>query len=343
MTDLVDKALPHDFSDPFSKGVRRVSNPASAEYLVREFVKSIEDPTNPKKSLGTMPVRGVVDFAELATLMKRANQQGSTLTQFLIQFFDGREAVRTGSLTNGTDIAKNPFATVVSTTQPKALREILTQELIDNGFINRWLFATGQAKYRQPIGGNVIEIDPLVPALKDVFGWAGQLGSTGPFVIQWSEAAKDLAIDFISSVIYPLMQKDQSGLFARSDLYFKKWVLLHTINLQRQVAPVEAVEWAIKMHAYMTATYDTLDKAVHHNMNAELRDAIIKGILSLHKKNGKPPSLKQLGERVGHRKWNDKQILECVQALVKLGYVEEVPPGVGPGRKAMRYALVDGE
>lgn len=344
MTDLVDRALPHDFNDPFSKGVKRVSNPASAEYLVKEFVKNIEDPGNPKKILGTMPVRGVVDFAELATLMKRANAQGSTLTQFLIQFFDGRESVRTGSITNGSDVAKSPFATVVSTTQPRALREILTQEHIDNGFINRWVFATGQSRERPPIGAEVLDIDPLVPALKDVFGWAGQLGGSGkPFVLPYSPAARDATVDFVRSVIYPAMQRDSTGLIARLDLYFKKLVLLHTINMQQLAVPVEAVQWSIKMYDYLTATYDTLDKAVHHNMNAELREAILKVILSLHKKNGVPPSLKQLGTKIGHRKWNDKQILECVQALVKLGYVEEVPPPPGPGRKTMRYVLVDGE
>lgn len=341
LNQLMSQALPYDDNDMGSKGVKLVSNPASGEVMVKAFEKRMQDPTDPKITVNFAPVRGIMDFPEFALLMKRASAPNNTSAQFLMQFFDCDDDIRTASLTNGRLEAKNAFATAFSTTQPLALKNLVTEEHVSNGFLNRWIFVTGKNKKGSiaPIGEDVIDVAPLVSPLQDIWGWAGQLSLNSP-LIGLPPTALKMAIDFIRDVIYPKIKADESGLITRSDLMFKKFILLFTLNLMQPAVPVQCVEWAIEMFNYISATYATLDKAVHHNVSVELRTQVIKAIVGLHKKNGRPASLKQIADRVGHRQWSDKHILECVQSLVKLGHVEELPPEVGgPGRKTVRYQI----
>lgn len=339
LNQLLTKAMPYDHDDPVNKGVRRVGNPGSSEFMVKQFMKQIRDVNNPGLPPEKVSVRGLIEFEELATLMKRSNSPSSTLAQFLIEFYDAKGDVQTGSLTHGGFVATDPFASTLSTTQPRALRDIISNEHVSSGFLNRWIFATGKAKEIDPIGGEVLDIDPLVNPLQRVFAWATGVSS----IIQWDPAAYRLASDFIIDVIRPIKKADDTDLFARVDLVFKKLVLLNTVNLQRQSVPAEAVEWSMGAFNYIVNTYKSLDKAVHHNVDEELRQAIIKAILGQSRKTGRPPSMRQISDRVGTRKFTGEQIVRCVQTLEKIGVITEIPPGNGPGRKAVRYALTAAE
>lgn len=340
LNQLLTKAMPYDHDDPVNRGVRRVGNPGSSEYMVKQFMKQIKDVNNPGLPPEKVSVRGLIEFEELATLMKRSNSPSSTLAQFLIEFYDAKGDVQTGSLTHGGFIATDPFASTLSTTQPRALRDIIGNEHVSSGFLNRWIFATGRAKDIDPIGGEVLDIDPLVQPLQRVFAWSTGIDN----IIQWEPAAFRLASDFIVDVIRPIKQANEAtDLYARVDLMFKKLILLNTVNLQRGAAPAEAVQWAMGAFNYIVDTYKSLDKAVHNNVDEELRQALIKAILGLTKKNGRPPSMPQIAAKVGTRKFTGDQIVRSIQTLEKLGIIAEIPPGNGPGRKTVRYALAKAE
>ena len=335
LNQLLSKAMPYDHDDPVNQGVRRVGNPGSSEFMVKQFMKQIKDPNNPGLPPEKVPVRGLIEFEELATLMKRSNSPSSTLAQFLIEFYDAKGDVQTGSLTHGGFVATDPFASTLSTTQPRALRDIISGEHVSSGFLNRWIFATGRAKDIEPIGGEVIDVDPLVQPLQRVFAWTTGVNN----IIQWEPAAFRLARDFIVDVIRPLKQADETDLYARVDLMFKKFVLLNTVNLQRGSVPADAVQWSIGAFNYLVDTYKSLDKAVHNNVDEELRQSVMKAILGLTAKNKRPPSMSQIVEKVGSKKFAVDQIMRCVQTLEKVGILTELPPDRGPGRKTTRYAI----
>lgn len=335
VNDLLSKALPYDGSDPVNNGVNKVTNPGSSEFMVKQFMKQIKDLNNPSLPAELMPVRGLIQFRELATLMKRSNSPSSTLAQFLIEFYDSGYEIKTGSLTHGGFVARDAFASTMSTTQPKALRGIVNQEHVDSGFLNRWIFATGRPKESEPIGGEVLEIDSLIQPLQKVFGWAGTVRQ----VINWEPAAFNLAVEYLKGEILPIKKADDTDLYARIDLLFKKMILLNTINLNRLSVPAVAVEWAMTSQRYLMETYGSLDKAVHHGLDEELRKAVNKAILAITVKTKRPPSMKQLVDKIGTRKFTGEQILRCVQTLEKIGSITELPPEPGPGRKAVRYQL----
>ncbi|MEU4066654.1 hypothetical protein AB0F25_30450 [Streptomyces wedmorensis] len=335
MVRLVSKALPFDIDDPGNKGVRRVSNPSSGEFLVREFMKTLKDPLS-NAPIGGAPVRGIVDFEEFATLMNRASNKGASLAQFLIEMFDGQEEVNTGSITNNKFVATEPFATTISTTQPRVLRDLVSDRHIADGFLNRWIFVTGQPKEIIPLGGEVIEIDPVIPSLQSVWGWAGM--QTG--MIEWEQAAFLEAYNFLKDVVLPTRKLDRTGVTARIDLMYKKLIMLLTINLKRPKVPLEAVLYANKIYYYLVQTYGILDQAVNQSIDEDLRQEVMKAILTVHKKNNRPPSLKELSDKVGTRRYSLDQIHRCVQVLHKMGHVEEIPPPPGPGRKTVRFQII---
>lgn len=335
MTKLVAQALPYDGDDPGNKGVKRVSNPASAEFLVKEFMKTLKDPLT-NASIGGAPVRGIVDFEEFATLMNRASNKGSSLAQFLIEFYDGDEEISTGSVTNNRFVAVKPFASTISTTQPRVLRDLVTDRHIADGFLNRWVFVTGNEKPVIPLGGEVIEIDSVIPSLQSVFGWAGL--QTG--LIEWEPPAFLEAYKFLEQVVIPARKADRTGVTARIDLLYKKLILLFTVNLKRNKVPVEAVRFANKTYAYLVTTYGMLDQAVNQTVDEDLRQEVMRAILSVHKKNNRPPSLFQISEKLGTRRYSLDQIHRCVQVMHKMGHIEEIPPGPGPGRKVPRYQII---
>lgn len=335
MTNLVSQALPFDADDPGNKGVKRVSNPASAEYLVREFMKVLKDPLS-NAPIGGAPVRGIIDFEEFATLMNRASNKGASLAQFMIEFFDGGDEISTGSVTNNRFVASKPFATTISTTQPRVLRDLVTDRHVADGFLNRWVFVTGREKPVIPLGGEVISIEPVIPTLQSVWSWAGLQSG----LIEWEEAAFLEAYQFLRDVVIPARKADRTGVTARIDLMYKKLVLLFTVNLKRSKVPIEAVRYASQVYAYLVTTYGLLDQAVNQTVDEDLRQEVMRAILVVHKKNGRPPSLKELSDKVGTRKYSLDQIHRCIQVLHKMGHIEEIPPPPGPGRKTTRYQII---
>lgn len=339
LNDLFSKAMPYDFTDPINKGVNSVANPGSSEFMVKQFMKQVKDINNPGTMAEQFAVRGLIEFDELATLMKRAKNPSSTLAQFLIEFYDAKYEIKTGSLTHGGFVAREPFASSISTTQPRVLRSIIDDEHVSSGFLNRWIFATGKPKELIPFEGEVLSIDPLVKPLQKVFAWAGGVHE----LVGWEPAALELAREFVVNVIRPIKRADEADIYSRIDLLFKKMILLNTINLGRTAVPAQAVQWAIMAHKYLMQTYQSLDRAVHNTSSEELRKSVMKAILGLTTRNNRPPSMKQILKEVGTRQFSVEEINRCVTSLERAGVLEELAPDNGPGRKCTRFHITSSQ
>lgn len=336
-TDLVRQALPFDNDDPGNKGVKRVSNPGSGEYMVKEFEKLLKDPLT-NQVIGQAPVRGIVDFEEFATLMNRSSNKGATLAQFMIEFFDAQHEISTGSLTNNKSTAREPFATTFSSVQPDVLNTLVNDSHMRSGFLNRWMFVSGMEKQVIPLGGEITEIEPLIKPLQSLFGWTGiQAGQDK--LIRWEAPAFQAAKEFLLDVVIPAKKMDRSGATARIDLMYKKMILLQTVNLQRGKVPTDAVTMANELYKYLVLTYGMLDQAVNRADDSELREGIERSIVSIHTKKNRPPSAREILDKLGGKKFTLEQIVRCLSVMEKLGVVEEIAPAKGPGRPTVRYQL----
>lgn len=335
---LLERALPHDWSNPNSKGVRKVASPGSAEHLIRQFCKPVEDPSSPKTIAYYAPVRGLIDFNELSSLVGRTNRTGSVMKPTMMEFYDMERVVETGSMTHGSTKAENPFASALTTTQPKALKTLLTGADDSSGFLNRWVFVPGTEKKRFSVGGVQVDIEPAVKPLEDIMAWASTFGADK---VEWSVEALQRFDEFFQGTIEPDKRKSDNDLIVRIDLTLKKMMLLFAANRKERTLSEQSVLDAIYCYPYLKAAYGIPEGQIGNTLTNEISDAImyrIKKVMEDGRKEG--VTLREINVGLRRRKYPPKMLNDVLEALVKLELVEVNTTQTGKvGRPTKRYTV----
>ena len=336
---LVNAALPHDWNDAFNKGVIRIESPGSAEALIHAFQKPISDPSDPKKVMFNAPVRGIIDFNELSALIGKASRIGNVTIPVLQSMYDMKETVANSSMTHGRKEAYQPFASLLTTTQPKALKGLLNRDQATNGFLNRWVFAPGRRKQRIPIGEAPISMLPAVDPLRDIQGWAASF--TSDEYMLWSGEARAAYIEFDGRLDKEQRQSD-SELLSRADLLMKKLILLFTANRMLKIVPIESVKDAIACWPYVRASFalidDQIDSTVFGEMEKQVKALVVR-FEAKHK--GKGPSISEIGRLLARKKYPTEQLLKCCRQLVEMGDLSQETTKIGSvGKPTVRYKSV---
>lgn len=336
LDQLIDAAIPYSARDPHSKGALRISGVASAEALIWMFQKKVDDPTAPAGTPPkSYPVRGIIDYNELASMVGRGQRAGNVLIPTMMQFFDVEDTIETISRTHGREKAEMPFASAITTSQPKSLRNLLTSQDAASGFLNRWFFAGGKEKTRSAIGGVVVDVMPAVKPLSDIAGWAATAGS-----LSWSQGASDTFTKFFHDTLQPIMRADDSDLLSRLDLLCKKLVLLFTANMKADQVPVEAVDQMMKMLPYVLECYGVPGAHVGNSMQSELRTNILKVIVDHQTKTGKGPTARDISRRLSRRNYPLDLFNRTLKYMMEIEEII-VLPHEGPGRPTTRYSVLD--
>jgi hypothetical protein len=336
LKNLLSKVMPFKWDDPTNKGCHWVMSPGSAEALIYSFDKPVVDPTNPKVIAYHAPVRGVIEFNELSSLTGRTARQGNVLKPTLMEFYDMAPVVATTSMSTGKKEAHQPFASVFTTTQPRALRDLIRKSDADSGFLNRWIFASGKAKQRIAIGGVKIDTDPAVKPLEDILGWVG-FGKD----IQWSTEAMDIFTDFFHKTLHLKQINDDSGLLVRMDLLFKKLILLLTVNRQEDIVQPVVVERVLGMYNYLIAAYAIPAQQIGNTVALEIQEELLRHCKRITEKTGKGPTIRELGLRIKTRKYPSDLVLKSLDFLVKMGLLElDSSHTTKGGRPSVRYRYV---
>ena len=338
LDQLLTRALPYDRSSSISRGVLKVSAPGSAESLVYNFMKPEEDPTNPKKIVGYNPVRGLIDFNELSALISRTRRQGSALTPALMQFYDMEDVISTHSMTTGNKEAHKPFASALTTTQPKSLRGLIDATDDSSGFLNRWLFIPGKEKRRFSVGGVQVDVSPCVAPLQAVQVWATTFGREQ---MEWSEEAY-LAFDrFFQEVLEPERRKAQNDLLIRIDLTLKKLILLLGANKGERIVSEQTVLDALYCYPYLKASYGIPEAQIGNTVNNEIAEAVISVVRKFEEKHKRGASLRDISRALARKKYDRKRLNDVIDTLVKLDQIEIETTKVGNvGRPTKRFKYV---
>lgn len=331
---LLSEALPHKWEDANSKGVRKISSPGSAEVMIHNFQKPIADPTNPKLIAYYAPVRGLIDYNELSSLIARTNRAGSAIKPTMMQLYDMERQVSTSSLTHGAKIAEQPFASALTSTQPRALKGLISNTDDASGFLNRWIFVLGTAKKRFAIGGVTVDMTPAVKPLQAILGWANSFRA-GEYV-EWSEDAAKLFTDFFHTRIEPDKDRSQSDLIVRLDLTMKKLILLLSANKKEKVVTGNTVREAIHLYDYLCAAYDVPSTEIGTTFISELQNAILKISEKQYLTDGKGVTLRQISKSLWRKNYSQDTIIRTVESLVKVGLLEMIS-STGVGRPTIRY------
>lgn len=335
---LLTAALPYDRRNVPSRGTKRVNAPGSAENLIHQFMEPVEDPTTAGKIAFFAPVRGLIDFNELSALVGRTNRMGSVMKPTLMQFYDMDEIIQTSSQTHGSKEAHEPFATAITTSQPKALRDLIGASDDSSGFLNRWLFIPGKEKERFAVGGVRVDITPCVKPLQDIQGWGATFGSEQ---IEWSDEAVKTWTKFFHEVLERDRKHSDNDLLVRIDLSLKKLMLLFAINRKEKTLTEQSVLDAIWCYPYLKASYGIPEAQIGNTVNNEISEAVIYQVRSITSKTGKGASLREIERNLARRKYDKKRLLEVIDTLVKLDMIEIEATAQGQrGRPTKRYKYV---
>ena len=339
LEDVLHQAMPYD-ADPINKGVKKISSPGSAEVLVYNFMKPVEDPSAPKKTAYYAPVKGLIEFGELSSLVARMDRQGSAMKPTLMEFYDGRRRVETSSMTTGAKIAQEPFASALTTTQPRALRGLISRTDDASGFLNRWVFVPGTTKQRFAIGTVQVDLTDAVVALKNIVGWAGSF--TGGEMVEWSDSARTLYTNFFQEFIDRDETRDDTNLLGRMNLTMKKLILLFSANRREREVSVQSVEDALYCYKYLIQSYGVLEDQIGNTLNNEVAEALLFQAQKYTEKHKKGATIRELLRPLQRRKYPMDMVKKTLDVLVALERLKvEASTKGSVGRPTVRYKYVD--
>lgn len=337
--DLMREAFPFYVAQP--GGVKMIPMPGSAESLIDQFNVPIYDPVDMKTITGHNPVRGIVKIDELASLTGRAARQGNVIKPTLMEFYDSEAKISITSRSSGLAEADGHFAQVVATTQPRAMRDMLSQADNNSGFLNRWIFATGIAKKLTSIGGELIDVTPHVDPIRAIRAWASKVRN-----LPMDDDAFPIWDEFFHENLVPLKMSEDSAVFVRLDLLLKKLMLLFAIDKQQESITKDTVRQVLFLWDYLKATYGHVDEAVSgsdsNDMEVRLMDAIANETRTL----GRGATAREIRRRIGERVWrkmDSGDIVKHLKVLVDLGLIKttEVSTSGRGGRPSTRYEMSD--
>lgn len=320
LTELLRQALPYDYNDPNSKGTKICPPVSSSEALIDQFARPVEDPTNPKKIAYHAPVRGVVRFEELSLLVGKANRIGNPLKPVLMEFFDGQPTVEVSSRGSGHVKAVDPFCQVISTTQPRAIKELITQADVDSGFMNRWIFAVGPPKTAISYRTDMLDLTAPVDLLKRCRSWGA------PGRVLTLEGVTHAAWDrFFHGTLIEDKLKDESNLITRVDLLLKKCIILFCINEHSLPTP-EIVERACALYDYFIRSYRYLSGHVGMGIFEDIHTSIIEAMTAYQQKRGKKaPGLtsRDIARLVQRFKFPTDLLVKVIKVMTEIGELDE--------------------
>lgn len=328
LRELLHNALPFDPDTPFPTGTK-VMSPGSGEALIKEFQYEQEDPMNPQAPRKPWPIRGYIEFDEMATLVAKGARLGSSLKTLLMELYDAPRVLSNTTMGGGRVIADRPFGLVCTTTQNRSIRGLLTSGDDAAGFINRWAFITGPGKPPLSINTQLLNFTEAITKLKSIHVWA-----SNPESLTFTDSAFKLFDEFILQQVIPAKDKaeDTSDILNRMDLLLKKVLVLLACNEKKLVIDDVVVERMMKMYPYLSEVYGVVDMHMAETMAGELAQTVISSINSYYNRHSKFPTAREISQRLPAAKRDMDKLNKTLKTLCELGVVnkEEIQGKRGP-------------
>lgn len=336
---VLESVLPFQDNGLDTSGCKLVPVPASGEVLIKTFRHEANDPSLPKNMGVLTPVNGIVDFDEFASLLARANRQGNTLKTTIMGLADGRHLVSSASLTHGDLTALDPFCSITASTQPKAVRTLLSRNDAGSGFLNRWVFVGGKRKKREVIGGSHsairVDLTDAITSLKRVKAWGAKERP-----VRMTEDGLSELQRFYEKRIFPMQESDETDLLKRLDLLFKRLVLLFCINEKLAEADSRIVKLAEKLFDYVVDCYGILNNEIGVTLLNEISTEILRHVQRHQDRTGRGASANDLARYMKRKTYPIDQIKRSLETMVALDWLELDKPKSSVGRPTVRYKVV---
>lgn len=338
LVNLIHEALPykHDDQPPF--GAQYLNGIQSGEVLVKQFQHEMIDPgTN--KPIGHWPfIKGLISFEELSELISKGSRQGSTLKSTLMELYDSPRWLSSLSMTHGTVQAERPYGSVITTTQYKSIRTLISRNDDTSGFANRWTFATGIPK--KPFSVNRIQVD-LSRAQGILAGI--NMRTRAHELITWTEAGEKVWDSFFHQVYVPQRNKNDVAITQRLDLMMKKLFLLFSVNENQPAVTEDIARRVLTLFPHFMETYGVVEGEIASSQETDDTDLLLRHIGRMTGP-GRGPTANEIYKVMKRKVSSVTKLRKMLENLVVLGMIEEskMPPGPKGGRPTSAYSLAPG-
>jgi hypothetical protein len=341
LEEVLEEAVPFRDNGLDTSGCKLVPVPASGENLLMHFQHIAKDPSLPHMAEIRTPVNGVVDYDEFAALLGRAMRHGNTLKVYVQQFADNKKKVSSSSNTGGTLEAIQPFCSITCSTQPKAVRTLLSKYDTQSGFLNRWVFVGGKRKKREALGGRYsgikVDLRKAIDELKAVRAW----GAAGREVI-FTDEGRDAFEDWFYKVIDPMERNDETDLLPRVGLTIKRVLLQLAINERRTTIDADDVKKVKPVLDYLIACYGIVNSEIGISQMSEITTEILRHVKNIQENTKHGASARDLARRMHRKNYSPDLINKALKTMVELDWIDIVKPEKnGPGRPTIRYTAVN--
>lgn len=330
LRQTIRKALPFSLYDPDElKGCFLIPDAESAQALVDCFYAPIHEDDDPKKPIiDYHHIRGLWVAGELADFIAKSHYSGSQLKPKLHQFHDGDDYISTKSRGHGTIGAEEPFLSMTTTTQPHAIRQLLQNNDRDSGFANRWIFVIGHSRPRRMDPPASDMTDCILP-LQRIHEWCS--GATGfQRAITLAPDAWDELQEYFYDKIQPIYSaKSGVEMLTRLEMTIKKLICILACNKLETVASLDTVRAALKLHDYLVACYEFLDRDLMTTEDQEFHEAIIRTAQNYFKRTKKPPTKSDIYLNIVKRHRDAVKIDRALRSLIELGLLAFGEPKSG--------------
>ncbi len=336
LKEILHKALPFDTNMPFPSGVKMMM-PGSGEALVKSFIYEQEDPSNAMGTKIHWPIRGYVEFDEMATLIAKGARVGSSLKTQLMELYDAPLSIGNDTVTGGTLMAERPFGIVMTTTQNKSIRGVLDAKDDASGFINRWVFVTGPSKPPVSINTLHLNFDAAASKLKALHLWA-----SGVKRMEFTEPAFKKFDDFILKTVKPHQSRneDESDILNRMDLLLKKIVVILACNLKLDIITEEVVDAMIKMYPYLCQVYGAVGVDLTRTEVGDMEEAILQSIATFTANHKRNPTMNEIRRYLAKGKRDIETIGKTLKLMCDTGMLNKEEFKPARGRSSVRFVVV---
>ena len=338
--EIIENVMPYEADDPNNNGVYIPPTPGSEVYLVHEFDRRVPDLANPAQLLH-LPVKGLIEFSEFMSFASKGrSDRGGQFKTVLLQFYDNEKRITSGSMTNGKNVAIDSFCSLITTTQLKSIKDLMTEADANSGLLNRFVFSMGNSTREPEAFDDYMPDRPYLNKIYQEFKsfWALQ-GTTS---IVHSPESKALFNLMWKQRGLPEVKEDDTGLLARILLTSKKVLLLLGANAQLKVFDEDLVRQTFIVLDYLLETYMVIGARIGVGKQSELEQAVLDAIKRYqHKHPEQSPTPREITLSLPKTKrMSAKDLRSVLDSLVAIGELQFLarPSGTsGAGNFGDRY------
>lgn len=320
---LISQNIPFDPDQAVPQGTKLAGNLQSGEIIVKRFQHEIIDLATGKGTGKFLPIRVLLDSEEMAGIAARASRPGSVIKDILQQVYDCGDFLTSEGMTHDL-YAVMPFGSVVTTTQNRSIRDVMSKKDGDSGFTNRWIFATGVAKPELAINFNTVNLARAGGLIRLINNDCMQFSP-----VTWTQESVTTYSDFFHAHITAYKNREDTKLMQRLDLTMKKLCLLFAINNREKVITQDTVSRVIQIFNYLVESYGIIEEqvaATEYGDNEQFLINVAKRICQ----SGRYPSSRDIYLAARTRFQNTEQMKKMLQALVDVGeFVHSRIPATG--------------